>query len=121
GAPPAPRGGGCFGRRKATKRASVATPAPKARATTRSRTKPRTRLARVAVLITTAARATARPAPDTGGAGGNSSSSVPIGTSALIAVANLDSPDRARYAPKSRRRPSHSAPGATRATLELRR
>ena len=72
-----------FGRRNATKKASVATPAPKARAITRSRRKPRIRLARVAVLTTAAARATARRAPVAGGGGGNSVASVPIGTSAL--------------------------------------
>src|SRR5262249_17977128 len=106
-----------FGSRNATKNASVATPAPKARATTRSRMKPKIRLAMVAELTTTAARATAR-APDTGGAGGNSSSSVPIGRSALIEVGNLDSADRARYAPESRRRPACRASVSTRANLE---
>ena len=51
-----------FGSRKATKKASVAAPAPKARAMTRSRRKPRIRLASVAALTTAAARATARRA-----------------------------------------------------------
>src|SRR5688572_30713284 len=40
-----------FGIRKATKKASVSGPAPKASATTMSRTKPSTRLARVAAPI----------------------------------------------------------------------
>ena len=73
-----------FGSRKATKKASVAAPAPKARAMTRSRRKPRIRLASVAALTTAAARATARRAVGTAGCGGGVSvSSTPIGRSAL--------------------------------------
>ena len=82
-APSATRRRRRFGSRNATKKASVATPAPKARAITRSRRNPRIRLARVAEPTTAAARATARRAPVAGGDGGNSVSSAPIGSSAL--------------------------------------
>jgi hypothetical protein len=119
-APSATRRRRRFGSRNATKNASLATLAPKARATIRSRRKPKIRLAKVAELTTTAARATARVS-DTGGAGGNSSSSLPIGRSVLIVGANLDSPHRARYAPNSRRRPEDSVSPATLAILEQRR
>jgi hypothetical protein len=45
-----------LGSRKATKKASVSTPAPKARATTKSRTKPRMRDSRVMPLTVARAR-----------------------------------------------------------------
>jgi hypothetical protein len=59
-APSASRRRSMLGMRKATKKASVTGPAPKASATTMSRTKPRTRLASVAALMLPSARTTWR-------------------------------------------------------------